>query len=407
MPPRINFFSFNRLMNTATKNLRAGVQNLTAHAVNPSHPSTLVLRQSSHPLTHRAPIHQITPTARSVRTLTSLSQQPTTTNPQGIRAAIAPFAVLGIAVGVVSYIIHQGNQPREQDILHDPVDMTYKNCRDVIVSSESYSYVGTKPKGDLSGAIVQDQEGRRYLKKGAKNLNALVQEFLISDVLAMIYPTIQPESLIMQEIKPNGKAQFFTLSRIYDKTMDLEAFIRQDDWREKLAKKPLRGFEIALAADHAFAKQQDMKYANYIIQERDDAYYVASIDHECAGTSFMSFCNRTTFTIDIETLTRSVRDLYEKSDDNHAGLAGDPRAQEFMDVAKQFMSEEVILSFYAQLANLDIKNAKSFIENINGAHGLITTFDQHRFFEEIINVQQGAQKQCCAALPDAQPKSPR
>lgn len=387
MLPKLNFFTARTIAQTAIRIIRS----------NHSHEATVGLNVVAKRF---APIawHPIHPAITSnPRALTSLANQTTffvkktfDHKPFDTKKPLVPFVFLSLAVSSVSYMIYMVNQPREQNILHDPIDLSCKKSDNFIVSSANYFYVGKKIKGDLSGAIVQDKEGRRYLKKGAKNLNALVKEFLISEILAMIYPGLQPESLIMQEMKPTGKAQFYTLSRIYDNTMDLEAFIRQGDWKEKLAKKPLIGFEVALAADNAFAKQQDMKYANYIIQERDDGYYVASIDHEFAGAGFMSFANQTVFTTDIDNLTRGVRDLYDASEDNHAGLAGDPRAHEFMIEAKRFMKEEAIMTFYESLSQMDIKKADSFIENLEGTHGLISTDEGYKFFDEIEAVKLGA-----------------
>ena len=208
----------------------------------------------------------------------------------------------------------------------------------------------------------------------------------------MIRPGIQPASLIMQEMQPDGTARFYTLSRMHDNTMDLEDFVRQGDWKEKLATKPLIGFEVALAADNAFAKQRDMKLANYIVTEKEDGFYVAAIDHECAGVTFLGVLNRTLFTTDINLLVRGVRDLYPKDEDNHAGLAGDERAKEFVREARKFMKEENVLKLYKQFAEADTSKITALINSIDGEKGLITAMQTHKYFDEVRGIQEGARK---------------
>lgn len=304
----------------------------------------------------------------------------------------ATFLMFGLSASAIAYISYLANQPRETKILHAPIDLSYYNRATFIVHSTEYIEVGRKPKGDLSGAIVEDKEGRRYLKKGAKDLNGLLEEFLISDFLAMLYPGIQPESLIMQETQADGRARFYTLSRMYENSMDLEAFVRLGDWKEKLMKKPLIGFEIALAADNAFAKQQDMKLANYVVIEREDGYYVVSIDHECAGTNYFNIANSIVFTTDIDKLVRGVRDLYPADEHNRAGLAGKPEAKEFMSLARTFMNEENVLSFYQKIAEAKISKVTDLISSINGVEGLITALQTHKYFDEVATVQSSAVK---------------
>ncbi len=304
---------------------------------------------------------------------------------------LLPIFPLAMMVAAAFYF---SNPERETPILHAPIDLNSQSRKKFMVSSENYIRVGKKPKGDLSGEIVEDKfdKTKRYLKKGAPHLEGFLQEFLISEFLEMIRPGVQPESLIMQEIQENGEARFYTLSRMYPNTMDLEDFVKQDDWKEKLAKKPLIGFEVALAADNIFAKQQDMKLANYIVTEKEDGYYVASIDHECAGASPLSFINKRLFSIDIDFLTRGVRDLQPKDEYNHAGLAGDPRAKEFMNEAKKFMDVNNVIDFYQKVVAADTTNLTALISSIDGTGGLINALETHSYFMEIADIQAGAVK---------------
>lgn len=303
---------------------------------------------------------------------------------------LLPFLPIATLVAALYFF----SPERETPVLHAPIDLNSQSRKNFMVSSDNYIRVGDKPKGDLSGEIVEDKfdKTKRYLKKGAPHLKGLLQEFLISEFLEMIRPGIQPESLIMQELQEDGQARFYTLSRMYPNTMDLEDFVKQGDWKEKLAKKPLIGFEVALAADNIFAKQQDMKLANYIVTEKEDGFYVASIDHECAGANLFSFLNQRLFSIDITGLILGVRDLHPKNEDNHAGLAGDPRAREFMLEASKFMDENNIIEFYKKIAAADTKNITALISSIDGTGGLITALETHPYFMEIADIQAGAVK---------------
>ncbi len=296
----------------------------------------------------------------------------------------SPFLVL---VGAIALLDHYSNPPREVEILHAPIEIKSQGSKKYIVNGGDYSYVAPKPKGDLSGAIVQDKEGRRYLKKGAPHLNGLLQEFFISNLLHMARPEAQPEALILQEILPDGKARFFTLSRIYENSMDLEEFIRLGGWKEKLAQKPLIGMEVALAADNIMAKQKDTKLANILITETENGFQVGTIDHECAGASMWSFINRVRFTLNLDELSACVRDLYPPSEHNKSGLAGDPRAKEFMLEAKKFMKEDNVLAFYTRLTEVPIVECMALLAAVYQGDGLLPAIEMHQYFSQLEEFQ--------------------
>lgn len=296
----------------------------------------------------------------------------------------APMAAL---VAFIFYL----NPPRETPVTHSKIDISSENRKEFMVDSSKFKRVGDKPKGELSGEIVEDELGNRYLKKGAQHLNGLLQEFLISEFLSMIYPGVQPDSLIMQEIQADDTARFYTLSRMFPNSMDLEEFVRQGDWKEKLANKPLKNFDVALAADFALGKARDMKLANYIIIEKDDGYYVATIDHEYAGDSYFGFY-QPICTTDITKLCRGVNDIYPPDEYNKSGLAGDPRAVEFMQEASKFMDEKNVLAFYQKIVDANTTHITALISSIDGTGGLLTALETHPYFNQLATLQERARK---------------
>ena len=167
-----------------------------------------------------------------------------------------------VGVGTFFFLMKEGLKEREQEIII-AVDASAKgrskSILDIVDSTE-FEVIAPKVKGDLSGAIVRNKvTGYEYVKKGASDVNTLWVEYAISNFLAQLYPGIQPECLIMREERPDGSSRLYTLSRKFPKTMDLEDFIRSNDYKEKLAKKPLKGLARAIAAGLMFGEQSDIK----------------------------------------------------------------------------------------------------------------------------------------------------
>jgi hypothetical protein len=200
----------------------------------------------------------------------------------------------------------------------------------------------------------------------------------------------QPKSFILEERQEDGTVRFYTLSQILKNTMDLEDFITRVDWKEKLKQKPLVGLEVALAGDLMFAKQRDMKYANFLVTETEKAFVVTSIDHEFAGDGCLA---SQIYVSEPAAIVQYIRDLDAPDVSYNSGtLAGDPRAYDFIEyVFKQgFMHKENILAFYEKVAKVSARNVGHFIHAIDGENGLISDKERDEFQKMIDNVQYGA-----------------
>jgi hypothetical protein len=213
----------------------------------------------------------------------------------------------------------------------------------------------------------------------------------------MLHPGVQPQSLIMEEKHLDGNARLYTLSEIYSNSMDLKAFISQPDYAQKIAAKPIRGFEVALASDLLFAKQADMKLANYVIIERDDAFYVVSIDHEMTGKGVHA---KRMFVDNIQSLFAHVRDinnLISVNDDDPEEFANSENAREFMHLAMAHMKYENIQEFYNIVARANINEMEQLIQDIDTQDGIITLAEGQKYLGELREVVDAARIRCMAA----------
>lgn len=299
----------------------------------------------------------------------------------------------GMALGTLWMLKKYGLQNRQNKITGSYINLSEDNHSGLIVSSEEFEYVKEKNKGELDGNYVRHKkDGKLYLKKGAQSKHMLVAEFLISDFLNMVREE-QPKCLILQEKQADGSAEFFTLSEIHDNTMDLEDFIKLTNWRENLKKKPLVGFEIAIASDLMFSKEKDMKYANYLVTETADAYVVTAIDHEFSGDGFFA---KQVFSYDIAEISKYIIDLYPANDFNRSEMAGDIRGIEFMEfvLKNQFMHKENIIQFYKMVSHVNMRNVQKLIDTIDKNNEVITKKQGREFENMMQSVQMGAKKFC-------------
>lgn len=280
--------------------------------------------------------------------------------------------------------------PREVEIIYRVGEIQKNSNYSVIVDAENYQYVGPKPAGELSGSVVQDKKtGMQYLLKGAKSKDALIKEFLISDFLAAVRPDEQPPSLIMEERHLDGNARFYTLSRMYPNSMDLSQFVSEGNVAEKLAKKPMIGFEVALASDFMFAKQADIKLANLIVIEKEHAYVVATIDHEMSGEGFHA---KREFTTDIDKLISGIRDVNGSMDgENPMDLIDTEAAKEFVKIAKQFMRVENIEEFYRKIGSTNPRKFTDMVKCVDGYSGLLNHIEGHKYMAELLTISKEAQ----------------
>lgn len=314
----------------------------------------------------------------------------------GVDASLlSVIATTAIGSLVFAYMMKDYLGPRESEILQHSIDLKKDSHHGHIVDSSDYVCIGPKPSGELSGCVVRHQTANKtYLKKGAKSKDTLVKEFIISNFLAMLQPGVQPPSLIMEEKHADGNARLFTLSEIYPNSMDLKEFISQPDYAEKIANKPIRGFEVALASDLLFAKQADMKLANYVIIEREDAFYVVSIDHEMTGKGVHA---KRLFATNIEGLFAHVRDinnLISVNEDDPQEFANSENAREFMHLAMAHMKYENIEQFYETVATANINEMEQLIQDIDTQDGIITLEEGHKYLCELKEVIDSAKSHC-------------
>lgn len=293
----------------------------------------------------------------SVRYYSTYTHSSGGANPNGgggfnfLLQALGTSIFLGM-LGALGYIMYKAHlEPRERAIMGSIIDDEDWKQQAAVHDSEKTS------NGSLSNSKIALND-KLWLKKGAKGVSELIREFVIGTALHELDPDAQPETLIFfapLESQPS-RGQFFTLSEMKERSMDLQDFITQDDWQDKLSKKPMKGLDVALAKVGMMAGQQDCKYANLIITEFDSHYEVAAIDFELSGERFFSINSRV-LTTNVNQLAGFVRDLHTEDSgfgEFKVGLSDDPRGAEFMEYALQHsMSEDNVMAFYRKVAETD------------------------------------------------------
>lgn len=309
-------------------------------------------------------------------------------------------------VGSLGGLAFLSNEPREREIRAKAFDLSGEKSTNLYKAEGFQPYIrghGTEA-GSLPKNVLQDTEtGQLYIKKGARSRDTFLREYVIANALALIRPGEQPRSLLLQDdVRKDGSARFYTLSEIYPNTKDLRQFIEEGNAVEKIKEKPITGFEQALASDGIFAKQQDAKYANYIITDTGSAYVVATIDHEFGGESIRYMNNKQIFTTDLALLANFVRDLFsqEEGDICNApapaiGMAGDARAIAFMDEAKKQMDREKVLDLYQRVAETDFQPLLDRLELMSRHSDLVKPKDVI-FYSTLLKEMQAKAKEFVA-----------
>lgn len=302
----------------------------------------------------------------------------------GLASISAPFA----------WLIYKRYEPREKEIRARAFALDDLRAPLPCSSEERYGPAGSShaANGSLHHKILVDKETDHiYLKKGAQSRESLVREFVIANALALIRPGEQPESLILQDdVQADGTARFYTLSRIYPESMDIQQFIEKGGSVEEISSTPVKGFEQALASDGLFAKQQDAKLANYTITKKEGVYVVATIDHEMAGERFSHFFNRQELTDDLVRLLSYVRDLHPERGEipgvsmaMAVGMAGDARAVEFVSTVKKQMRPEAVREFYERVAETDFQPLIDWLD-LMSRHSNLVTRKEVVFYGELL-----------------------
>ena len=181
---------------------------------------------------------------------------------------------------------------------------------------------------------------------------------------------------------------------MYPNSSDLEDFIKQGNWKEKLSKKPLIGFDVSIAADFLLGKHQDMKFANYIIIEEKNAFVVACIDHEKWDGSLM-YAMEFIDEINVDYfLKRVIVDLNTMGQENKIGLYNDPQALDFIEFVvknENFLKIENIENFYKKVSTLYPRGIIELLKSIDGSEGLITRKEFDKYMHKLFHIRHAAE----------------
>ena len=309
-------------------------------------------------------------------------------------------SVFAAITGAVSYVLVYESK-REHEIV---ADQEITGCEDLVINSSAVTETGKPVHGTLPASFVQDKNtGNTYVKKGAHSRANLVKELMYSNALHAIDPA-QPPCLLMQTAG-SDRVQFHTLSQKYDGTQDVEEFVDQGR-TEELKDKKVAGLEAALIADHMLGKLSDTKLANMVAQTVDDELVFTTIDHERginpSGFGFFQ-ANRPSYPTTTAELVNSIHDLYEPSEENRAGLAGDPRAREFGDLAEAVMSRENMKTYYEKVATADLSPVIDQCNRLatGSANTVVRESDCHAF-QDFFTVMQKNARETVAHFDDQQ-----
>lgn len=303
---------------------------------------------------------------------------------------IAGYVLLGLSSYSLYQLARFQHQAREQAIIASPIET------DTPVYDEQPT--DQAEHGTLTTKIIGYQN-KTFLKKGAKDRESLLKEFIVADALHELYPETQPQALILQEKLDDKRAQFFTLSEIRPGSMDFQDFIKSG-WEEKLKDKPLLGFERTLAMVGLIAGQQDCKFANMIIVDKGTHYEAALIDHELSGEGFFYGLNRHFVTNDFSRLSGMIRDLQPVSDEQFGqpfrfGLTDDPRGQAFIDYVKsKSMDKSVIDQFHMKVAEHDFSATIDRLKQLCELTTLVNHKDVAYWQKEFATWQKLSKRYC-------------
>lgn len=267
----------------------------------------------------------------------------------GLRLGLYSAVTAGTAYGL--YTVHYESQ-REHEITSVPFD---DKSHQAIKEADNFIQGNRPAHGSLHSHVVTEKNtGIQFIKKGAHSPETLQKEYMYSRLLNAAFPNSQPTSYFMQVKLDNGEARFYTLSEKFPNTMDVEEFIRQPNWEALVLQKPVKYLDRTLALDGLLAKQQDSKYANYVIREFDSHYEIITIDHEYAfGTKFSK--SAPLLTDEPNKLIDIISDLQNPDPDRVIGLQGDKRAFQFVVKVQGEMTSENIHDTYQRIAEADTK----------------------------------------------------
>ncbi|HAU0993940.1 TPA: Dot/Icm T4SS effector RavW, partial [Legionella pneumophila] len=259
-----------------------------------------------------------------------------------------------------------------------------EEINNIVKAQDELEITGAPEHGSHKLSIVKELEtGFEYVQKQTKNQTETEKEFMMASFLNKVNPN-HPKCKLVET--NNGSVSI--LSRKQENTQDVEQFVRAGRTNELLEKKVI-GLEDTLIADNILGKQSDTKLANMLVKDEGDTLVFSNIDHERANLPTFSLFNsgQRRYPTSAHELVSGIADLYEPSDDNRSGLAGDKRAKEFGEVATKVIKQEKIKSAYEKVANADIdsvyKKCSSLSQNSTFFGGKNNCNAYRQYFKEI------------------------
>ncbi len=232
-----------------------------------------------------------------------------------------------------------------------PTIINRDEINNFVKAEDELDTIGTPENGSHKLTVVKDRtKGHEYVQKQTRNQTETEKEFMMAGFLNKVDPN-HPKCKLVES--KDGSVHI--LSRKHEKVQDVEQFVRAGRTHE-LFEKEVIGLEDTLIADNILGKQSDTKLANMLVKDEGDRLIFSNIDHERANLPRNSFFNtgQRRYPTSGQELVGGIYDLYEPSDENRSGLAGDIRAKEFGEAAVKLIKTEKIKSAYEKFAKASI-----------------------------------------------------
>ena len=272
-----------------------------------------------------------------------------------------------------------------------PTENTNANSSELQKMSKrdhNFQTIGIPDHGSHTLQVMEDPKNKKqFIKKIASSQKEAEKEVFLSHYLHTINP-YNPKCYFSKQDR-TGRT---VLSRKPENAVDVEMFLRNGGI-DRMKEKKITGLEQTLLNDLVLGKQSDIKLANMIVIEKDNELIFANIDHGRANYPKWSFVQsgKNEYPIDVNQLVERIYDQYSPSEENRSGLAGDPRAKEFIELAKQKMQPQ---NLYAAYKNIVTANTALLYEHClsfqqKGEH-YNNRFDCNAYKAYIEKLKQGA-----------------
>lgn len=239
---------------------------------------------------------------------------------------------------------------------------------EIVGNEKEFEYVSMPQHGSHQLAILKNiLTGQFFVQKYLNSPSVTAKEYILGLFLHAIY-SHHPKPFLLED----SKSRVSLLSRMKSNTQDLEQFIRAERTSELLNKKVI-GLADAFLIAGWVGKLSDQKFANIIVKTcftdannnivpqssegAAETLVFSSIDNERSHFPTHNFCNsgKIKYIVDPKVLLNTVYDIDPPSEENHAGLAGDIRAKEFVQAALKILTKADIKNAYLRLANVELE----------------------------------------------------